>query len=301
MESRVCSGDAGSIRTIPIDFRKAKDRFEREARWGMCPTGRYRMPYYVWGEGPPLVFIHGVCATSRAYIQPISQLAKHYRCIGYDQPLGLTDGARVSEYQHAHLVSDLFHLLDHLNIDQANLYGTSFGTTIAMAAMQECPHRIARAILQAGFARRRLFWYEYLVAQLGRILPGRMSQLPGAQRTCKKVNFGPFEALDPALWEHFLADMDYVAVRAFSYQGLMLHRLDLRPILRNLQQPTLIIWGGRDEVLPPEDGLYLRENLPNSKLVTIEGAGHVPSYTHPEILVELIIRFLSQPRERPLI
>ncbi len=78
----------------PIVLEEALERFRREARQGVCDTGRYRMPYYVWGEGPPLVFIHGVSDCAGAFLQPISRLSAHFRCIAYDQAGTQGGGAR---------------------------------------------------------------------------------------------------------------------------------------------------------------------------------------------------------------
>src|SRR5262245_26179652 len=61
-------------------------RFEGEAVRGVCDTGRYRCPFYAWGEGPPLLFIHGLGDVARAYVPVISLLASSFRCIAYDLP-----------------------------------------------------------------------------------------------------------------------------------------------------------------------------------------------------------------------
>src|SRR4051812_3768013 len=71
-----------------VTLAEALARFEREAAWGVCDTGRYRLPYYAWGAGPPLVFIHGVSDVSRSFVLVASRLAAHFRCVAYDLPLG---------------------------------------------------------------------------------------------------------------------------------------------------------------------------------------------------------------------
>src|SRR5438105_1652964 len=86
----------GSCTTAPtprVDLAEALARFESEAVRGVCATGRYRCRYFVWGEGPPLLFIHGMGDSSSAYVPMISVLAKEFRCIAYDQPTGKGDGA----------------------------------------------------------------------------------------------------------------------------------------------------------------------------------------------------------------
>src|SRR5260370_38714521 len=61
-------------------------RFNREAKRAVCNTGRYRMPYFVWGQGPPLVFVHGVCDANLSFIQPLARLSANFRYIAYDLP-----------------------------------------------------------------------------------------------------------------------------------------------------------------------------------------------------------------------
>src|SRR5262245_28401189 len=111
----------------PVTLSSALERFEREAVRGLCDTGRYRCPYYTWGEGPPLVFVHGLSDDATSFALTISLLSRHFRCIAYDLPGGVGDGARLGRYRHADLVADLFALLDHLGVRQGYLFGSSFG------------------------------------------------------------------------------------------------------------------------------------------------------------------------------
>src|SRR5271166_3483489 len=138
----------------PIVLEQVLDRFRREAVPGTCDTGRYRMRYFSWGEGPPLIFIHGVSDSADGFVQPISRLAAHFRCIAFDQAGMKGDGARIGRYRHEDLVNDLLALFDHLNLPRAYLVASSFGSTIALMAMRGRPDRIPRAVLQGGLAVR---------------------------------------------------------------------------------------------------------------------------------------------------
>ena len=68
-----------------ILLQPAWDRFQREARHGTLDTGRYRMPYFVWGEGPPVVFVHGLCDDAASLVLPLARLSRRFCCIAYDQ------------------------------------------------------------------------------------------------------------------------------------------------------------------------------------------------------------------------
>src|ERR1700730_10748451 len=106
-------------------------RFEREARWNVCDTGRYRCPYFTWGDGPTLVFIPGLSDDARSFVQTCFYLSQHFRCVSYDLPAGGDDGARLSQYRHADYVDDLLTLLDQVGAHQSFVYGLSFGSAVA--------------------------------------------------------------------------------------------------------------------------------------------------------------------------
>src|SRR4051794_2653913 len=67
-------GGSGTVGADRAPLAEVLARFDREATRGVCDTGRYRLPYYVWGAGPPLVFIHGAADVSRSFVLVISRL-----------------------------------------------------------------------------------------------------------------------------------------------------------------------------------------------------------------------------------
>ncbi len=288
----VCALHPGE-QVAPIVFAEAQARFAREAVHGVCDTGRYRLPYYTWGEGPPLLFVHGVGDSCRSFVQPISRLSAHFRCIAYDLPSGYRDGARLRRYSHDHLVADVWALLDHLGLPQSYILGSSFGATIVLKAMHARPQRLPRGILQGGLAYRPLRRLERLLAYWGRFLPGTMAGVPLREKVLLKTAGTTFKESFPDIWNHFLECSGRARLSAFACQAHLLHRLDLRPILSAIRQPVLLICGDLDRVVPRVHEEMLLQGLPNAGRVVIEGCGHVPSYTHPEILAEVIRRFLT--------
>ncbi len=279
----------------PVLFRDALALFGREAAHGTLDTGRYRMPYFTWGEGPPLLFIHGVSDSSRSFLLPIARLSGHFRCIAYDLPSGRGDGARLRRYTHADLAADLWALLDHLRVGQSYVLATSFGATIALAALRERPARLPRAVLQGAFARRPLRRAEWLLARMTRFLPGPMSRVPFRRQILQAINHGAFVGQPHEVWENFLESSGRAPIASFAYQALMLHRLDLRPLLPHIRQPVLLVHGERDTVVPWAHAEELLQGLPNARCAVLEGCGHVPNYTHPEVLAEVVRQALTPP------
>jgi pimeloyl-ACP methyl ester carboxylesterase len=293
--TEVCALHPGE-KAAPIHLSEALARFERDAVQGTCATVRYRLPYYSWGEGPPLLFVHGVGDSCRSFIQPISRLAAHFRCIAYDLPSGLRDGARLRRYAHDDLVADVWALLDHLGLRQSYILGSSFGSTIVLKAMHARPERLPRGILQGGLAHRPLRRAERFLAFLARFLPGSMAGIPKREKLLLRATGGAFKELFPDVWNHFLDCSGRARLAAFAGQAYMLHGLDVRPLLPAVRQPVLLICGDQDRVVPRPYDEVLLQGLPNAGRVVIEGCGHVPSYTHPEVLAEVIRQFLTPPR-----
>jgi pimeloyl-ACP methyl ester carboxylesterase len=291
----ICAAEAAT-NLAPIDLSDARTRFEKEAKRGVLKTAHYRMPYYTWGEGPPLVFVHGVADSSDSFLMPVSRLSANFRCVAYNLPTGRGDGARVRRWTHEQLVCDLFELIDHLGLKQAYLFGSSFGSTIVVTAMARHADRIPRGVLQGGLAYRPLFPRERWLARIGQYIPGTVGLFRGRERVMRKINGAEFEGRPEEVWRYFIERTAGTPIATLARQALALDRVDLRPLLPQVRQPVLLISGDRDAIVPERHQEMLLAGLPNAGRVTIRGCAHVPSYTHPEALAEVVRQFLTPPR-----
>src|SRR5260370_27851388 len=108
-----------------VTLAEAQARFQREAVRGVCDTGRYRCPYYVWGSGPPIVMIPGLADDALSFLFLSALLAPYFRCIAYDLPSSADDGAKLRRIAHTDLVHDLFARLEHLDTSHSYLLASS--------------------------------------------------------------------------------------------------------------------------------------------------------------------------------
>jgi len=276
----------------PVELEQARQRFEREAVHGVCDTGHYRCPYYVWGEGPALVFIHGIADDALSFIGPISMLSDSFRCIAYRLPVGRDDGARLGRYRHDDYVADLFALLDHVQVKQAFLFGSSFGSTIVLAALHAQPGRFPRGILQGGFAQRRLAPAEVLLARFARYWPAPMHRLPLRSSLLRYTHGIPFDARTPDVWDYFLSRCGAPPMATVARRALMVDAVDLRRILPAIARPVLLICGECDPLVDRTCEQVLLRGLPNVARVELESCGHLPHFTHPEMMADAVRRFL---------
>jgi pimeloyl-ACP methyl ester carboxylesterase len=279
----------------PLDLAQALARLKREAVRGVCDTGRYRCSYCTWGEGPPLLFVPGLSDDSLSFVLPMALLSRHFRCIAYDLPNGGGDGARLARYRHEDYVADVFALLDHLGARRSYVLGSSFGSTIALAALRAAPTRLARGIIQGGFAHRPLAPAELLLARLARYFPGPVSRLPFRQHLLWREHHGPLAARGPDVWDYLVTRWGSPPMAAVARRALVLHGVDLRPVLGEVRQPVLLVCGDFDPLVRKHCEEELLRGLPHAVRVELDQCGHAPYFSHPELLAEIVRRFLTPP------
>jgi pimeloyl-ACP methyl ester carboxylesterase len=69
---------------------------------------------------------------------------------------------------------------------------------------------------------------------------------------------------------------------------------DLEAQLSQLKAPTLVVFGTRDRMIPPEMGHFYKELIPNCHLVLVYDAGHAIGAERPEAFVEVVADFLDR-------
>jgi pimeloyl-ACP methyl ester carboxylesterase len=192
----------------------------------------------------------------------------------------------------------LVELLDALKIAKAAFIGLAFGMLIAAAFTARRPGRVERLVAMApdGFgvimaSSLRLMQIPVLGGYLFSLIGTRslMARLP-TYSTDPKVIPQLQQAYEPTLrWRGFKR-----AVLS-SIRHMPIH--DAAGLYRQASDggtPIQVIWGTRDRVTPNPSLARLREVFPEARLVTLEGAGHLPHYEDPERIATAIVEFLSE-------
>ena len=134
----------------PIDPAEALARFGREATRGVVDTGRYRMRYYAWGEGPPLAFVPGLSDTERSFLLPVARLASDFRCIAYDRRGHGRSDQPDGGYDYSTLADDLEAVLAHYDVRDAVVVAHSMAGGEAVRHLtRHGTGRVARLVLVA--------------------------------------------------------------------------------------------------------------------------------------------------------
>lgn len=236
-------------------------------------TGKHKIVYETVGEGPPLLLIHGLSGSGRWWKNNLPILSQSFTChvlelVGYGanrafKPLSLVSAAEaIAAFIATELPAGKTHLIGH-----------SMGGHICSYVAARYPDRVDRLVLTAasGLVRSDVV---------------RMAmRLPVA---------GHYVSLD------FLPTLAVDALRAGPL-NLFLSTLDIlgsdtTEIVKKITAPTLLIFGDRDNLVPPATGEAMHLLIPGSQLEIIEGAGHVLMWDHPKTFNRLVLEFFKDSR-----
>jgi pimeloyl-ACP methyl ester carboxylesterase len=271
---------------MSANLTDARAWWRTQVRAEFAWTGRYRCRYYRAGQGPWLLFLHGLTERAESFAPLMFRLHTSFTCVAYELPTGRGDGAKLDGYRHPHLAADVLALLDHVGAAHATLFASSFGSTIALRALHAHPQRLPTAILQGAFARRRLLAAERLLCAFARYFPGTMQQLPGHTRAADTLDAPAFAGQPPEVYAFFRANVGATPIATTAYRALLLDRLDLRPLLPQIRQPLLLVGGDDDRIVPKTSELEVLAGLPNARRIEYAPCGHYPVYTHPDRLAQ---------------
>lgn len=245
-----------------------------------------------YGEGAPLLLIHGWGMHGGIWGGMVEQLARHCRVICVDLP-GHGASAPPAEFTLDRLVQGLSAQFDEPLI----VCGWSLGGQVALRWAAQHPEQVNRLILLATTPRfvRHTDWPHALAADT--LQDFAESLLANHTQTLKRflalqVRGSDNErelltSLRRRLFSRGEPDMD--ALRG----GLeILRDTDLRVSLPFVRQPALAIAGERDMLTPLAASAYMAQTLPDARLVEVAGAAHAPFLSHPETVIGSMVNFL---------
>lgn len=225
----------------------------------------------------PVILVHGLGMSSRYMIPLAKHLAPHLRVYAPDLPgFGLSD--KSPQALTVRQLADALAAWTHkVGVRRAAFVGNSLGCEVLVELAVVHPQLVDRLVLQGptpdpearGIARQVVGFF--LIA--------------------------PFER-----WS-----LAWVALTDYARSGIRRYLQTLRSMVDNhiadkalrISQPTLVVWGTRDYIVPYAFVTSLAASLPRGRLAAIPGAAHGINYSHPEAFTAALLPFLLAPQERP--
>jgi pimeloyl-ACP methyl ester carboxylesterase len=270
-------------------------RYDANARVEHWQGRRHLMTFRRLGSGKLLLLLPGLASTYRGYSIALNRLAERFETIVIDYPgENSGDRARLGRIRHEHLAEDLLDLADQLGAAELALLGLSFGSTVALRVLHlGGASRMPRAVLQGAFAHRRYSAPERMALAVGRRYPGRIGSLPLHQAILTWNNRYHFPAVLDERWEYYVEQNALTPIASLAHRCDLLARLDLRPLLPQIQSEILLLHGSEDRLVGKDHFEELKSLLPRARGVVMPLVGHQPHFTHAELLAATVAEFLE--------
>ncbi len=277
---------------------------------GMKNINGIDLYYESIGAGTPLLILHGGPGLDHSYLLPqMSKLAEDCKLIFYDQrgsgaSRGPVDSTSITI---DNFIADIEGMRQGLNLGKLNLFGHSWGATLAMLYTLKYPTHVQSLILADPGGASAEYQRQGIGIQKGRLTEGDRIAIATLVRTDEFKNRTPavmeeyFRILFRAtFYNKRLADSltlnfsqetarNSMVIPQLLFRGM--ENFDLHEKLSAISCPTLIIHGKADTV-PVEAAQRIHECIRGSKLVILQKSGHFPYIESPDEFVKTITDFL---------
>jgi pimeloyl-ACP methyl ester carboxylesterase len=230
-------------------------------------VGGYSVRYEIAGRGEPVVLVHGLSGSTRWWSRNIPALAEGYSVYLLDLP-GFGAMRRLRRrFVLSEAASWISAWMEAVGLQSAHLVGHSMGGYVCVRLAARRSEVVRRLVLVAPAGRSMFGYLGPLLSAARYATPSFLSVL-----VYDALRMGPV-----TLWR---AARDLLAE-------------DVRADLQRIEAPTLLIWGENDTLVPPAAGCVLREEIPDSRLLVLNGAAHVPMFDRPVEFNAAILTFLA--------
>ncbi|HEY5655949.1 MAG TPA: alpha/beta hydrolase, partial [Woeseiaceae bacterium] len=237
---------------------------------------------------PLLVLIHGTAASLHTWDGWVDALRDDFRIVRLDIPaFGLTGPDPTGDYSIDRYVEFLEAFASALNLESFALAGNSLGGEIAWRYALAHPQRVNRLVLvdAVGYARSE-GQKENLAFKLARTSGFKtvMSKITPRflyRQGLLEVYGDDSKVTEELVDRYFRLSLREGNRRAFA-ERVIAAQVPIKGDVRNITQPTLILWGADDLWIPLEHGRNFARDIDGSQLVVYPGVGHVPMEEIPE-------------------
>ena len=250
--------------------------------------------YEITGEGPTIVLVPGWTLTTRFWARQVEELAGDHRIVTLD----LRGAGRSGKTPQGHSLSgyadDLDELFQRLELRNATLVGYAMGVSVCVHYLVAHAGAHVAGFVWVDHSPRFYATPEWRYALFGDLTPQQFDETirllwddrPAATRELIAVMFK-----EPADWMY--AELMKTPTEVAASMLAAVAATDLRPMLPQLDLPTLLINGMRS-VVPHEVGGWLEEHLPQARRIILENAGHGPFWDDPAAFNQAVREFSAE-------
>lgn len=252
--------------------------------------GETDVSYVEMGEGPAVLFVHGLGGSWRNWLENIPYFAKHHRVVALDLP-GFGASPMPPEPLTIGAYGDFINkFADRIGLHaETALVGHSMGGFISTESVIETPERFSSLTLVAAagitFATVPQTRKELTETALGIFLPLAQSRLERnlSRKRLRSASFHGIIAHPSMISREILWELGSYGLNSpgFLQAAHEMTGYDTRHRLSEITLPTLVIWGNQDRLVPVDAAYAYEKRITASELSLIEDSGHMVQIERP--------------------
>jgi pimeloyl-ACP methyl ester carboxylesterase len=298
-----------ATRRRSVAWETVADAVPHSDRSGFLSIDGIRVHFQEFGDraNPTLILIHGYTASVYVWKTTAPLLADSgFHVLAVDL-VGFGYSAKPAWFDYtitsqARMIS---RFMDRLGIGQAVIVGSSYGGAVAATLALDYPDRVGKLVLVDAVINDDVKNHPIL----------RLASIPGIGELITPflvdsksfLRFRMHRTLAPAN-HHMITDERIANVRrplnaADAHHSVLAtsrnwHAKRIEQDAYLIDQPTLLIWGEKDTVIPVENGYRLYDSILRSKLVIFKDCGHIPQEEKSDLFADLVTEFCRDRKGR---
>lgn len=259
------NGDASKPVSIPFG--------ENRDRGAYAKVNGVNLYYEIYGNGLPVLLLHGNDQSIAAMSGQIEALSQHYRVIAVDSRGHGKSSLGEGVLTYTQMAEDCSKLLDQLNINSVYVLGWSDGGNVGLLLAIKHPKKVAKlATFAAALNPRGAHEWAF----------------PWAQRENEKVSRMIQSGDTSRSWIQYRQILNLLT----SQPDIQLSEL------MAITAPTLVMAGDKD-IIRTEHTVQIFNGIPNAQLAIFPGATHFMPAQNPKLLNTTVLEFFQRPYKRP--
>ena len=240
--------------------------------------------YKSFGEGKPLIILHGFLGSLDNWQSIAKELAANYQVFILDVR---NHGKSFHDNKHDYpsMEEDIYYFINHLGLSEVTLLGHSMGGKIAMAFALKYPLLVSNLIVVDIAPKIYQPGHEDILHALSKVNP---KELKSRQEAVEIISTYIY---DPSVVQFLLKNLDRLGDGSFGWKINLPVLIDQYkdmldfPSKGLFEGPTLFLKGEKSDYILPSDKPIIHQYFPKAKIVSIKNAGH---WVHAENPVDFI-------------
>lgn len=296
-------------RAKTVEWEKVSEKIHHAENSHFAEVDGATVHYQEFGDAanPTLILIHGYTASTYVWQTVAPRFAdEDFHVIAVDLiGFGYSDKPASFDYSITSQARMVMRLMNVLGVGRATLIGSSYGGAVASTLALDYAERVEKLVLVDPVCNDDVLSHPILklaaIPGVGEVIAPFLIDSRSFQKYRMKGTLAPENR--HLITEERVESVQRPIKAADAHHSFLATARNwdacrIQNDAQYIQQPTLIIWGEKDSIIPIENGKRLHDSILNSRFVVFKNCGHIPQEENSDLFVNLVSEFCRDRKGR---